>query len=159
MNKLEAAVKKVERYESKILVQVETLKNLGADPLECWATFPAGSEERKAAVEIGILQRDLNRAKQDLLKRQNIEAKKENKNTSKAIEESAGLKKWMQSKTGTWHKIGFEIENNRYPSCQSYNLDRPNLLQGDPLDLPPDGAHVCKKCQSKNSGKLWTHIK
>ncbi|WP_211750279.1 hypothetical protein [Paenibacillus sp. Marseille-Q4541] len=158
MDKLEAAIKRVERYEAKISIQTEILKNLGANPLDSWKNHPDGSAERIAAVEIMTLERDLDRAKQALLKRKNIESKK----TDKGVNESKGKansSNWMKSKTGMWHKVGFEIDTKKYPSCQSYNLDRPNALYGEAFDIPPENERVCKKCKGANSGKGWTHIK
>lgn len=65
---------------------------------------------------------------------------------------------WMQSKSKMWHKRGFQLKNEVYANCQSYNLDRPNFLYGEGLETPPEGAKVCKKCSGKNSGKLWSHV-
>jgi len=58
---------------------------------------------------------------------------------------------WMKSKTGMWHMVGFISGGKYLPECQSYNLDRPNYLNGVAAETTPIGAKVCKKC--------LTHIK
>ena len=58
---------------------------------------------------------------------------------------------WMRSKTGMWHKVGDTLSDGRLvPCCQSYNLDRPNILYGEHVTVPPEGDRVCKKCSSHN---------
>jgi len=59
---------------------------------------------------------------------------------------------WMKSKSGMWHKVGNDKpfingESRIIPCCQSYNLDRLNELQGEPVENPTSG-NICKKCLS-----------
>lgn len=57
------------------------------------------------------------------------------------------VKTYQQSKSGMWHKVGgTDDKGNNLPKCQSYNLDRPNILVGKMVDKLPEGAKVCKKC-------------
>lgn len=152
-----SAIKKVERYELKLSDQRKVVEKLGIGTGAFWASFPAGSEERIALNQLERIQEDLNRANNELAKRKIIE----DKMPVKPIREKNKIEKqatWMQSKTGMWHKFGFESDGEKYPSCQSYNLDRPNILSGESLNNPPEEANVCKKCQSKNSGKLWDYV-
>ncbi|MFD0587778.1 hypothetical protein ACFQZE_07170 [Paenibacillus sp. GCM10027627] len=153
--KLEAAIKKVNRYEEKLNNHMKLINDLGIDADAFWASFPAGSEERKALTQLLRINEDLSRAKTELLKREAIEEKKTNKKEVSATININQPLKWMQSNTGMWHIFGFELSGEMYPSCQSYNLDRPNVLHGESLNNPPEGAKVCKKCQGKTSGEKW----
>jgi len=64
---------------------------------------------------------------------------------------------WMKSKTGMYHLVGDSTTikgiNYKLGVCQSYNLDRPNVLLGETVEEPPQGTKVCKKCL-KSSLKL-----
>lgn len=60
------------------------------------------------------------------------------------------MEKWQQSKSKMWHMFGGTTERGgetvSLAACQSYNLDRLNILRGEQVDAPPPGARVCKKC-------------
>ncbi|MFB5759068.1 hypothetical protein [Paenibacillus medicaginis] len=158
MDKLEAAIKKVQRYELKYNNHYKKIKEKGIDEKIFWATFPPGSEERKLLIELNDLNENVRRAKNELKERERIESKKIDRVNSKNTTETKNENKttlWMQSKTGTWHKFGFEIGNEKYANCQSYNLDKPNYLNGDGLEIPPTGAKICKKCSGQKSGEHW----
>ncbi|GAV11319.1 hypothetical protein [Paenibacillus sp. NAIST15-1] len=153
MDKMEKAINRVDRYESKLNNHLELIKKLGIDAGAFWASFPAGSEERKSLTELERIQRDLSNAREELSKRVKIENKKGTKSEQPMKHDRPSL--WMQSKTGMWHKHAGNYFGEAIASCQSYNLDRINALYGDPVSSPPDGAKICKKCLSKSSGKTW----
>lgn len=56
---------------------------------------------------------------------------------------------WRQSNTGMWHKIGGQIDGKDIAKCQSYNLDRLNVLSGETAQEPPIDSKACKKCKGK----------
>ncbi|WP_196606866.1 hypothetical protein [Pectinatus frisingensis] len=60
---------------------------------------------------------------------------------------------WQKSKSGIWHLVSESLigtfkNDENYPICQSYNFDRPNFLDGEIVDTPPENEKICKKCLS-----------
>jgi hypothetical protein len=53
---------------------------------------------------------------------------------------------FQKSKTGMLHKIDMEHNGKNLPKCQSYNLDRPNYLDGKIFETVDGHKKLCKKC-------------
>ena len=58
---------------------------------------------------------------------------------------------WQQSKSGLYHLVADRMQGKNLPKCQSFNLDKPNFLEGNKAEFEqiPEGAKVCKKCKGK----------
>lgn len=156
---MEQAIKRVTRAEAALTKAAAAMKALGlsengvANP----CSFPAGSPERIAALDLERAQLDLKSAQRKLAEREELEARQADRMTPKKAAESKPEQPsvWMQSSAGTWHKYAGTYFGGAVGSCQSYNLDRTNALHGEPVAAPPEGARICKKCLGKNSGIKW----